>query len=32
MAAGQVATRGIARNIGPNDVECLVADPDFCVE
>ena len=29
LASGNVLTRGVS---GPTDKECLVADPDFCVE
>lgn len=32
VGTGGVVTRSISRGAGPNDVECLVADPDFCVE
>jgi hypothetical protein len=29
LSAGNVLTRSVS---GPNDKECLVADPEFCVE
>ena len=32
MSTGGFVTRGLSRGAGPNDTECVVPDPDFCVE